>query len=437
MGNLKPVGSEKLQGMDKIKRIMEIARYNEVTPTPINETSSVEYTKQLTDGNKYEIVKEKNGYVIKKQLSENSSEYIEPMKNRKYYSSYSQALKRLNLIIKEVNSLTGYDKNVSLFNESELDEKEKKYFLKIKAEEQVNPEKAPVAATPAPVEKSETPEPEVPSQEVAPEPEAEEIPEPEMETPEVPEVEETPEEKVTFKTIQKLTGKLGQKLRVLSSDDQYQMSSNDIKYVVNSILSALDLNKLDSDDKEEIVSKFDGEESEDVNVPEIGDEGEEVDIEAPEAPSEEEPQETEMGEEVDMKKKIEDIFSEDEDFEDEYRRFSDGMPTLEPGTEEEETITKPLPTINPDFDPFKDPDPSDDPEARRHRKFRRHQYNDYEKDFDAVFSESKVDSILKKYFKIDESEKKETKKVQSLSKEHKQQPQLKYHLCFYRFYLCT
>ena len=28
--NLRPIGSEKLQGMDKIQRIMEIAKYNEI-----------------------------------------------------------------------------------------------------------------------------------------------------------------------------------------------------------------------------------------------------------------------------------------------------------------------------------------------------------------------------------------------------------------------
>ena len=38
MGNhLKPIGSEKLEGMEKIQRIMEITRYKENTPTPINE----------------------------------------------------------------------------------------------------------------------------------------------------------------------------------------------------------------------------------------------------------------------------------------------------------------------------------------------------------------------------------------------------------------
>ncbi len=105
MADLKPIGSEKLQGQEKLARIMEIARYKEITPNNINETSRSEYQINLVDGNRYEIVKEKLGYIIKKTISESQTEYIEPMKNRKYYQSYSQALKRLNLLTKEVNRL--------------------------------------------------------------------------------------------------------------------------------------------------------------------------------------------------------------------------------------------------------------------------------------------------------------------------------------------
>ena len=97
MADLKPIGSEKLQGQDKIQRILEIARYKESRPSSINETSRVEFGKTLADGNKYEIVKEKLGYVIKKRIDE-SLEYVDPMRNRKYYKSYSQALKRMNLM---------------------------------------------------------------------------------------------------------------------------------------------------------------------------------------------------------------------------------------------------------------------------------------------------------------------------------------------------
>jgi hypothetical protein len=100
MSKLKPIGSEKLQGTDKIKRIMEIAKYN--TPNSTLTESTQDYSINLVDGMTYHIVKEKQGYIIKKGLTESTSDYIEPMKNRKYYSSYSQALKRLNLVIKEM-----------------------------------------------------------------------------------------------------------------------------------------------------------------------------------------------------------------------------------------------------------------------------------------------------------------------------------------------
>ena len=49
MAGFRPIGSEKLQGMDKIKRIIEISRYNENKPTPVNEDRSVEYSKKLSN----------------------------------------------------------------------------------------------------------------------------------------------------------------------------------------------------------------------------------------------------------------------------------------------------------------------------------------------------------------------------------------------------
>ena len=117
MADLKPIGSEKLQGQDKLRRIMEIARFNETAPSNINETARSEYNRTLADGNTYEIVKERQGYIIKKTISESETEYIEPMKNRKYYSSYSQALKRLNLVAGELNRLNENEEGTSMFGE--------------------------------------------------------------------------------------------------------------------------------------------------------------------------------------------------------------------------------------------------------------------------------------------------------------------------------
>jgi|688.fasta_scaffold76473_7 hypothetical protein len=272
MADLKPIGSEKLSGQDKIKRIMEIARYKENSPSNLNETSRSEFNIGLADGNEYQIVKEKQGYIIKKTISEGTTDYIEPMKNRKYFSSYSQALKRLNLLTKEINRINENEEEISLFGE------QRKVVLRTpKAMGSVEDE--PVAAPPAPpAEPPAVPEPELPPSpdaSAAPTEDGMDIPSPEgmgdeMGDENAPEGEEVSmdaevevggEEKVTFKTIQKLTGKLTQKIRTLDSEEG--MTSEDIKYVINMVLSSLDLKNLSEEDKEDIMSKFE-EETEDL-----------------------------------------------------------------------------------------------------------------------------------------------------------------------------
>ena len=258
MADLKSIGSEKLQGQDKIKRIMEIARFNEVIPNNINETSRSEYSINLVDGNQYQIVKEKMGYIIKKNINESNADYIEPMKNRKYYSSYSQALKRLNLLTKEVNRINEHEEETSLFGE------QKKFTLKL--------------PTPAPAPESEFPAappaepPAVPSPELPPSPDMgadmgadmggedmnvdmnADVDGEDLNVDVNDEMGGGQEERVTFKTIQKLTGKLTQKIRVL--DNEEGMTSENIKYVINMVLSSLELSNLSEEDKEDILSKF-------------------------------------------------------------------------------------------------------------------------------------------------------------------------------------
>ena len=125
MADLRPIGSEKLEGIDKLKRIMEIATYKESPKTESNNLSTTNYTIRLSDGNFYGIVKERQGYIIKMAINESESDYIEPMKSRKYFSSYSQALKRLNLMAKEINSLLENEEETPL-----IGEQKKKYILK-------------------------------------------------------------------------------------------------------------------------------------------------------------------------------------------------------------------------------------------------------------------------------------------------------------------
>jgi hypothetical protein len=284
MADLKPIGSEKLTGQDKLKRIMEIARYKEANPSNINETSSKEFGITLADGNDYQIVKEKQGYIIKKGITESMADYIEPMKNRKYYSSYSQALKRLNLLTKEINRLNENEEEISMFGE------QRKVVLKTpkpmgnpEGEAVPPPPPAEPPAVPAPAlppspdasaAPSDLPVPVEGGEDMPPAPEGEEM-QADVEAEVSPEGDEmqadvdveTGDEKVTFKTIQKLTGKLTQKIRVL--DGEEGMTSENMKYVINMVLSSLDLQNLSEEDKEEIISKFE-ESSEDLGADDMG-----------------------------------------------------------------------------------------------------------------------------------------------------------------------
>ena len=300
MSGLRPIGSEKLEGIDKIKRIMEIARYNENTPSRLNENESTEYGISLSDGNHYEIVKEKQGYIIKRSINESVSDYIEPMKNRRYYSSYSQALKKLNLMAKEFNTLHENSEGTSLFSEQK-----KKFKLKLpKAKSTETPEPV-VEPAPEPVTPPVTPPMEggdVPPMGGDVPPMGGDVPPveggdvPPMEGGDVPpmgdmgsdggstDASDTYDDmgsssssdgyddgmgskkdgKVSMKLIQKLIGKSAQKIRAyLSKDD---MDSNDVKYIINSILSSLDLSSLDEDDVEEIISRLEGTEDDDEDM---------------------------------------------------------------------------------------------------------------------------------------------------------------------------
>lgn len=256
MADLKPIGSEKLQGAEKIARIMEIARYGEAPKQEINVNETTDYTRVLADGNVYGIVKERNGYIVKKGIDESTLDYIDPMKNRKYHSSYSQALKKLNLIAGELNRVNENEQGTELFGE------QKKFVLKTPTSSAPAP--APVAPAPAPEMPAPSPEMPAPSpmgDEEMPEPPSDDMMPDDMDMDEPmadPMGGEGDEGPVTLKQVQKLTGKLGQKLRAYASEQE--MTSEDVKYVLNSILSAVDLNLLDETDKEDILSRFEEEE---------------------------------------------------------------------------------------------------------------------------------------------------------------------------------
>jgi cell division protein ZapA (FtsZ GTPase activity inhibitor) len=360
MADLKPIGSERLQGQDKINRILEISRYKETTPSNINETSRVEFEKTLADGHQYEIVKEKTGYIIKKRIDE-SLDYIEPMKNRTYYRSYSQALKRLNLMAGEINRLVENEEEVSMYQISE----QKKFTLKTPKAPAPMPE--PAAELPPPAPAPEEGSMDAPLDDASLDmPAGDEMDmDMELDTPEGDmdidmSSEEEPmggeEEEITFKTIQKLTGKLGQKIRMMN--DSVGMTSEDVKYVINSLLSALDLSKLDEEDQEDIMSKFEEDQESDYDSDmDMGSMGDDEDMDV------------DMDVDMDMEEPIE-------------------------GEMEEGDVIGVYSNINKQRDEMSEEDKVNSHVAKM---------------MDEIFSESKVDKVLTSYFQISESEKKEKK----------------------------
>ena len=336
MSNLKPIGSEKLTGQNKINRIMEIARFNESAPKTINENETSEYSISLADGNNYQIVRERQGYIIKKTISESETDYIEPMRNRKYYSSYSQAFKRLNLVAGELNRLNENEEGVSLYGE------QKRFTLK-------TPKPAAPEMPAGPPEVPSTP-PAVPSPELPPSPMedmgGDEMPMDDMEGDEMPTDDMEGEDQVTFKTIQKLTGKLTQKIRVL--DNSEGMTSEDIKYVINMVLSSINLGELSEEDKEDIISKFEEYEDEDY--------GQEDDMD---------------GEDLTDDSEVEDIQTDMDVPVD--TEMAEGM-----------------------YGSFGDREMEEEEEDGG--------YGGHGKIFDSIFGESKVDKVISKYFEVSKSE---------------------------------
>ena len=187
------------------------------------------------------------------------------------------------------------------------------------------------------------------------------------------EIEKKPKEKKVsdLKRIQILVGKLAQKIRTYEEDKE--LSPKEIKYIINSILSAIDVEVLDEDDIEQIIDKLEG-----TDEDEGGDE-EEVSFEetddeevAPEPPAE-----PEMAEGYDN---INDAFNDY--FGGAYA--AQASKALRSEMDEEESYE----------------------ESHRKERRRKRHYPNVDHLEHGTFSESSVDKVLSKYFILNESEEK-------------------------------
>jgi len=356
MADLKPIGSEKLQGQEKLNRILEIARYKENIPQTVNETAKVEFGKTLSDGNQYEIVKEKGGYVLMKRINE-SLDYIEPMKNRRHYKSYSQALKRLNLMAGEINRLTENVEEVSMFRVDE----EKKFTLKLPKPSTPEPAPAPEVSMDAEMDMTDVPE--MGDEEMSMDTEVSMDSPADTEPMDMgAETDGGMEEEVDFRVIQKITGKLGQKIRMMN--DSVGMSSEDVKYVINSILSALDLSKLSEEDKEDILTKF---------------------------------EDTETDYDMDMDMSMDNSSESDFDFD----------------MDSEETVDSEMSEDRDSFDGRDSEVVGVYSNIKKQRKEMGETESKVSSIMDSIFAESKVDRVLSSYFVLSESEIEKSEKQKS------------------------
>ena len=249
MGKLKPIGSEKLTGEAKIKRIMEIARYGEVNKNDEYHTNTNSFSKKASDGKVYAIIQEKDGYYLKSGINESELDYVSGGMNKKKdrFKSYSAALKRMNLIFKPLNEAHNHGKGDGMYEVyDEMDEQEKfvlnvpneggdeEMDMDMDMEDDMGDEE---------MDMDMDMEDDMGDEEIDVDVEDEMGGEEDMEG--------------FMKSIQKLTGKLGQKLR----DVEEEMGSSDIKYVLNSVISAVDLDNLDDEDKEDVLDRFEEDET--------------------------------------------------------------------------------------------------------------------------------------------------------------------------------
>ena len=192
-------------------------------------------------------------------------------------------------------------------------------------------------------------------------------PPPDMEGEELDD-EKPKEKKVSeIKRIQILVGKLAQKIR--SYEEESDLSNKEVKYIINSILSAIDVDVLDEDDIEQIIGKLEGVDDEEGEEEDdsFGDE----DTETPPEVMPEPPQEPEMAEGYD-------------NIGDAYEDFMGGAYTSS-ASEKLENY-----------------DPEDYHLKRRNRRI----YNPTPERFThGTFAESSADKVLSKYFIISEDEK--------------------------------
>ncbi len=259
------VNPKKIKGQDKLDRIKDLMG----KMSTLNESTSlseVENVKRGANGVIYGIVRENHSYFIKTTektsgtiLSEDFN-YIGGLQNKNIerYGSYAEALKQLNLKFDMLNESFGVKGNSNLFESDAVEVKEANASgVIVKEEPEVIEDQKTVIKVDAPAPAPAPVEDEVEEVEVEEDPFADEEGGEEEISMDVEEEGEDDGDGYT-KKIQKLTGKIGQMLR-----DKDEPDAELDKYVINSIVSAIDWEEIPDEDVEDIIAKIEGEDEED------------------------------------------------------------------------------------------------------------------------------------------------------------------------------
>jgi hypothetical protein len=309
----KNINPKTLKGQDKLNRMLDLmGKMNTLNES--KSYSELELIKKGPNGVVYGIIRENHDYFIKTSnktsgqfLAEDFS-YIGGLQNKydERYKSYAEAIKHLNMKFDMLNESYGIESNTNIFesdgvafgggvgfgfvmeeeDDEDQNEGEKEIISDADAdlEEQKKVLKVDAPKAEEPVEDEVEDEVDVDmGGDIA------DVDFGEEETEEGgdefgDEGMEDEEGDDNTKKIQKYTGKIGQMLR-----DMDEADSDLEKYVINSIISAMHLDEMDDEDKEDIIAKLEGEEDEegmdDFDM-EGGDEEVDVDLDAEETPEE-------------------------------------------------------------------------------------------------------------------------------------------------------
>ena len=316
------VNPKKIKGQDKLDRIKDLMG----KMSTLNESTSlseIENVKKGANGVTYAIIRENQNYFIKTTektsgtLMSEDFQYIGGLQNKNLerYNSYAEALKQLNLKFDMLNESYGIKGNINLFesdatevkvaNASGVVMKEEPELI----EDQKSVIKVDVPASEAPVE-DEVEELDVEEGGEDEDPFGEEGDEDMSMDMEVEEEGDEEEGDGYTKKIQKLTGKIGQLLR-----DKDEPDAELDKYVINSIVAAIDWEEIPDEDVEDIIAKIEGEDEEDGELE--GDEDMSMDMEVEEGGEDEDPFADEEGGEDEDPFAAEELSESEEEGEDE------------------------------------------------------------------------------------------------------------------------